>query len=301
MKSKAIRIYQGGLSMNAVAKEVGVTGPTVARWLEEAGVAIRNRRPTYTDQLRREAITLYVASEMSARSVAEALGLRPFTVKEWVKSAGVMRSMSDAAALSIASGKARGRAASRLWYQSAKTGERSFAESSLEYLRMEQLDADEEVICWSRCRNRIPYVSPEGQRRHYNPDLIVTLADGSIVIEEIKPSSLVGTEINQAKIAAAKLFCAERGWGFRVTTEADVGYVRALAPSSLTKEERRERENALRRKRRAAETPEQRAVRLQQNADYMRRYNQRRREDGSFCESGTNICTTVATIRGMRA
>lgn len=31
MKSKAIRIYQGGLSMSSVAKEVGVTGQTAAR------------------------------------------------------------------------------------------------------------------------------------------------------------------------------------------------------------------------------------------------------------------------------
>lgn len=249
-------------------------------------------RTVYPDHVRRQAIDLYLGEQISAAAVAERMGLKSFTVKEWLSKAGVIRSMSEAAALSVATGRSRVRASSRLWYESTKTGEQCFAESSLEFLRMQQLDADDLVATWSRCSHRIEYVSPDGKARRYVPDLIVTSVSGATRIEEVKPSALVDTPLNQAKFAACRAFCEAQGWTFLIVTEGDVGYARALAPSSMTKQERRRRENEKRRQRWASETPEQRAARLKHNADYMREFNRKRKS-----EVGTNVPTGLLRIQ----
>lgn len=90
-----------------------------------------------------------------------------------------------------------------------------------------------------------------------------------------------------------------RWWSFHIVTESDVGYARSLAPSSLTKAERRKRDNEKRRQRWAAETPDQRAARLKRNADYMREYRRRLRAlpAASFAEAGTNVPTGMLKMR----
>lgn len=289
-KEATAELYATGLSMNAVGRIVGASGQTVERWLRSSGVEIRRRRMTYPDAIRAEAIKLYVEDELSAAAVGKKLGLKAFTIKEWVKSAGVVRSMSEAACISV-SCRPRARATSRLWYRSLKTGEHHFAESSLEYLRMQQLDDDPAIETWGRCHERIPYIDPQtGKRRNYVPDLTVRLSVGDVRIEELKPESLLAHPTNQAKFAACESFCRDKGWSFLILTERHVGYVRGLEPSQLSKDEKLRRSNERRRARWAAETAEQRAERLAKNAAYMRGYIKRR------SESGTNINTTVVTL-----
>lgn len=273
----AVRLYQGGASINMAAKAVGVTGPTVRRWLDAAGVPVRYSRPTYPAAMRDEAVQLYLSREMSAKGVAQEMGLRAFTVKQWLTDAGVIRSQSEAAALANTHGRRRYRASSRLWYRSTKTGAAHFAESSLEYLRMGQLDADPAVTEWGRSLSRIKYVAPCGKARHYVPDFHV-LRGGRVYVEEVKPRELLSDPVTVAKSAAAESYCARRGWTYMFVTEDDVGYVRALAPNAISPEERRARAAVLRRRRLDAETPEARATRLKKNADYMRAYRQRRKD-----------------------
>jgi transposase-like protein len=257
----------------------------------------------YPKKLRLRAIRLYSAGGLSAAVVAKRLSLKVYTVKEWVRAACVIRSQSEAAALSISSGRPRGRATARLWHFSKKTGDRNFAESSLEFLRMDQLDADRSVATWSRCPHRIAYLCADGKTRNYVPDLIVVSIGGRTTIEETKPRAMIALPINLAKFAAATTFCKSRGWKFRVLTEDDVGYARAMAPSVLSRQERMQRRNDCRRKRFASETPEERASRLKKNAAYMRRFNADRKRRcqrdlpvGSFSESGTNVNVAVLKI-----
>lgn len=286
--------------MNAVGKEIGVTGQTVKRWLLASGTVIRYSRPTYPAALKAEVERLYLGG-LSARTVAAKLGLKDFTVKEWLSDAGLIRSMSEAAALSVANGHARSRKSCRLWYDSPKTGERHFAESSLEFLRMQQLDADPDVAAWHRCRLRVRYKSPSGRVRHYVPDLFVLRRDGSAWVEEIKPEALTQDAVNRAKFWACRTLCMLMGWGFAIQTETEVGYARSLAPSALSKEERLRRSNEMRRRRMELENDGEIAARLAHNAAYMRsfRKKQKAKRDlsvGSFSESGTNINTTVLTM-----
>lgn len=263
--------------MNATAKVIGVTGPTVRRWLEASGVSIRYSRPTYAAEIRDRAIDLYVNEQMSCAAVARAIGLETFTVKQWVKDAQVVRTMSEAASLAILRGDLRAHSTGKMWHVSSKTGRKTLAESSLEYLRMEAIDKDESVASWGRCLHRIPFTDPNGKARHYIPDLTIEYRNGSTHIEEVKPISRLSDQMTQSKIAAAINWCSDRGLIFRIISEKDVGYDRSTAPSLLTKAEFRARANAARRERWMRETDEQRDARKAKNAAYAREWRMRKR------------------------
>lgn len=287
LAAKAVMLYRAGWSMLQIEKELLIDDQAVRRILVKAGViaATQVLRPAYPEHVRTEAIRLYVNDNMSCAKVAGRLGLKAFTVKEWVKTAGVVRSMSQAAILSIHQGKKRGRSDTHHLWQSSKTGEWHLADSTYEVVRMQQLDADETVIRWSVCRLRIPYVCPEtSRRRNYVPDLDVTYSCGLRVIEEIKPAARTTEPVNMAKFAAGKNYADTAGAVFRVVTEADIGVEAIKAYQGLgfqrlndaARQERERRMSAIRRERkRASETPEARLVRLEKDALRARKYREK--------------------------
>lgn len=118
--------------------------------------------------------------------------------------------------------------------------------STWELRLMKWLDENNSVIEWQSEEIAIPYVSPEDGRRHrYFPDFVVKVlqADGSIkvMLLEVKPliqtkeprkqkratkkyiTEVVTYGKNQAKWKAAKEFCEDRGWEFRIVTERELG------------------------------------------------------------------------------
>jgi hypothetical protein len=71
----------------------------------------------------------------------------------------------------------------------------------------------------SRATLRIPYLW-KGRKHIYKPDWIVFYPDGRVAwVEEDKPTIRVQDALNQAKFAAAKRWCNQQGWRFRVVTE----------------------------------------------------------------------------------
>jgi hypothetical protein len=120
--------------------------------------------------------------------------------------------------------------------------------SSWELKFMRWLDLHPDVIKWSSEEFFIPYLSPiDGIIRRYYPDFKIKRrgADGKIetLVVEVKPDKQTReppvqkrktrkyiTEvytwgINQAKWKAATEYCADRGWGFKVFTEHDLGII----------------------------------------------------------------------------
>lgn len=275
-EAKAVALYLAGASMNAAAKAVGAVGQTVERWLVKRGISIRRRRPVYPAALRDLAINLYSNNLLSAAAVAKELNLKTFTIKEWLVAAKVIRSMSEAAAISIShGGKPRGLPhRGRYLYRSLKTGDHHYAESSYELLRMKQLDADLAVLMWDRCRIRVRYFF-EGHRRTYVPDFQVTYSDGGLAVEEIKPRALVATAKNRAKFKAARKHFRGSGSSFQILTEAELGFSRSATFEralfgDLDFEQKRARRRLLNRsavaRRLARETPRQRKHRLKRQA-----------------------------------
>jgi hypothetical protein len=111
---------------------------------------------------------------------------------------------------------------------------------------MRYLDSHPRIIQWSSEEIIIPYVSPVDRRVHrYFPDFWVKLEDkdGNIntMLVEIKPlkqvkepviqekvtkrylNEVMTYGINMAKWKAAKEFCADRNWIFKILTEKELG------------------------------------------------------------------------------
>lgn len=98
-------------------------------------------------------------------------------------------------------------------YFSSKMNESFWAHSSLEYRIMQCLDENENVISWTKQHQiRISY-SWSGERI-YVPDFLVRTQNSTLLIEakgyEFQP------ERCSAKADAAKIFCSEKGWIFRI-------------------------------------------------------------------------------------
>ena len=118
--------------------------------------------------------------------------------------------------------------------------------SSWEARVMTWLDKEPNVISWASEELAIPYISPvDGKRHRYFPDFIVKVKnkDGKVstMMIEVKPqkqsvepakrsrvtkqyiTEVVTYSINQAKWKAAKEYCLDRGWQFKVLTEKELG------------------------------------------------------------------------------
>lgn len=111
---------------------------------------------------------------------------------------------------------------------------------------MRYFDQHPSVLMWGSEELAIPYISPADNRVHrYYPDFIVKMrergGDVTTTLIEVKPYSqtiepkknpshprrylneVITYGINQAKWKAAKEFCSDRLWNFRVMTEREIG------------------------------------------------------------------------------
>ena len=107
---------------------------------------------------------------------------------------------------------------------------------------MSYLDSHEDIEKWSSEEFFIPYRSPVDNRIHrYFPDFWVKKRNGEVMVLEVKPLSqsiapqlqekvtrkyvnqVMTFGVNQAKWKAAKEFCDDRKWQFKVLTEKELG------------------------------------------------------------------------------
>jgi hypothetical protein len=226
--------------------------------LVSSGIDIRGEKPRYDKKLISRAISMYINDKLSASLVAENLGLKTHTVKQWLRDTGSFRSMSEAACLHVAGlGGVKHTRGSRLEYKKKSTGETISADSSYEYHRMKQLDDDKDVVSWERCKDVIPYKDASGKTRNYNPDLKVSRRSCGIVIEEIKPLHFTNKPINIAKADAAISFYRAKGYKYKFVTEDDIGDVKAMKGIYRTKDESLELSRKSRRERLSRRTSQQ--------------------------------------------
>lgn len=113
--------------------------------------------------------------------------------------------------------------------------------SGWEFQFMMWLDSHPEVLSWASEELIVPYISPVDRRQHrYFPDFLFKTKDKTFMVE-IKPlaqtqppilkegkmnkrwkKEKITFAINVAKWQAAKAWCKERGWEFRIITERDL-------------------------------------------------------------------------------
>ena len=121
--------------------------------------------------------------------------------------------------------------------------------SSWELLLMRKLDKKPDVLKWSSEEIVIPYRSPiDGKRHRYFPDFWIRVrkANGTIQesLIEVKPKAQCSPPkgappkdrrkrgrfirevktwgVNEAKWKAAKAYCDDRKWGWKILTEDDL-------------------------------------------------------------------------------
>lgn len=109
--------------------------------------------------------------------------------------------------------------------------------SSWELTFIRRLEYDSNVLSWASEPIEIPYISTEKfegnwikKKRKYNPDFLVILKSGKVLLIEIKPMNQVPLNEsmtlldpsmmkNQCKWKAAINFCNKNKWEFRIITE----------------------------------------------------------------------------------
>jgi hypothetical protein len=103
------------------------------------------------------------------------------------------------------------------WYKSLISGIKEYYESSYELERMKQLDALN--IPWTKKHHiRIEYINENKRYSNYVPDFLVN----NKIIEEVKPKPLINTKNNLLKFEAARKFCEENGYKFKILTEKEL-------------------------------------------------------------------------------
>ena len=118
--------------------------------------------------------------------------------------------------------------------------------SSWELKLMFYLDKRQDIISWSSEEIIIPYRSPiDGKIHRYFPDFKVTKINKEgkkeTVLIEVKPlhqtqppkkqqkitkkylTEVKNWGVNEAKWKAAQEYCNDRGWGFHIFTERELG------------------------------------------------------------------------------
>lgn len=94
--------------------------------------------------------------------------------------------------------------------------------SSWELRFLEFLETYDEVLEFNK-PPKIPYYNPKKQKEcWYFPDYLLKLTDGTDVLVEIKPKSLVGSDVVKAKTEKAIEFCSKVGYVYLILTEDDL-------------------------------------------------------------------------------
>ena len=218
--------------------------------------------------LKDEALRCYAAGEFYT-DLHRRLGVPLSTLCRWAHAAGIDRSLSESKARQVAQ---RPGGAAHLGLKGAFHGPKAgwiATDSAYEWARLEQLEADPEVLCIERCGLLIRYVF-EGREHVYAPDFSVTLTDGTSRIEEVKPQRFLTDARTGAKVQAGQRACDEAGLRFALITEEDIG-AEALAAAT----------GAIRSRQSPEYQAAKREIRLAQRRRAQRRYNGKRRDEAS--------------------
>lgn len=128
--------------------------------------------------------------------------------------------MSEAKARLIMSGQFRPHAGHKKgYYTSTRTGKECFFRSSWEEALMKHLDVDPTVMTWEYESFRISYTYNDNLRWHV-PDFLITRADGTSQLLEVKPKEFVESERVKLKAEACLAWCAQNGVTYQVVTRA---------------------------------------------------------------------------------
>ena len=104
-----------------------------------------------------------------------------------------------------------------------------FFRSNWELIAFQWCDLNYGVVAWASEELAIPYrMKGIWYEREYYPDLLIYFKSGETVMIEIKPNDqkINPNYENRCKWAAARAYCNDRGWAFRIWNEATIEKLR---------------------------------------------------------------------------
>ena len=80
IKAKALKLYQSGLKINEVARELRIGATTAHTWIKAAGIL---RGPRRTEKEKKIACRMYLKG-INAVNIAMELNIHPVTIGRWI-------------------------------------------------------------------------------------------------------------------------------------------------------------------------------------------------------------------------
>ena len=212
----AIEEYLNGESVKGIAKKYGVSRRTITQWVENKGIERFGvgKKSGITQEIVLKARNLYINEKLNCVEIGKLLNLNNRTVLGWVED--VKKTRSEIAAIQTSKGITRHHFGRKSIVET-RFGKIK-ADSSYEADRLRQFDKDESIVLVSRCNFTIQYTD----KNRYNPDFYIQYADGTIVIEEVKPIDLLNFRNNPLKHKAGEEYCNNNGYTYRIATELEI-------------------------------------------------------------------------------
>lgn len=160
----------------------------------------------------------------SAHILSKKYSLSTFVIDRILREHGITpRSRSEAAALrTVSHPHTCGVRGTYILFHSKKSNSWLPCVSTFEYIRMMQLEEDDNVAYFERNVDQIPY-KLDGKTHHYTPDINVRFINNTWLVEEIKPAGLRNSRSVLAKESAALEFYEITGKTYSIVTENEIG------------------------------------------------------------------------------
>jgi len=180
------------------------------------------KKLSVNDSCRKEVLKRYIMGE-SCPEIAKSFGISTSTAWRIVKESDAVRPHSEAMALRMAvyPNIADHRGVSGVFH-SRKGNCWIPTGSRYEYIRMAQLEDDDTVKVFYRCKDRIPYLH-NNKIHYYIPDIEIFKFSGLTYIEEVKPYYLSTDKIVMIKLNAAMIYYRDIGKKIVLVTENEIG------------------------------------------------------------------------------
>lgn len=229
-------------STRAIAQDIGCGKKAVSSALKRCGIEIcytprptkENNRQNFLRNTPDNAVgkidnynwmrSQYIDDNKSAAEIAITVNVSETCIRRWLLRHGLKKTQQQKLActarryhekfgFAIDSPEAcekrmRGRRGTRL--QSIKAGI-IWCHSNWELKAAQHLDADADVVSFSKDSIRIPYIF-NGKQKLYYPDFLIKYSNGTIVIVEIKAEKLLQDAKVKAKLAALNDYCYKFGF-----------------------------------------------------------------------------------------
>lgn len=227
-------LYLKGSRTKELAKKYNVDRRTIMDWLIRQGITPKKFNETLgvTPEMKQRARDLYINDNLNCSDIEKIIGVSSRSIFDWIKD--VKRSQSEIAAIKIAK-KGSINSRGKKGKVQTKFGKIYF-DSAYERDRLIQLNSVEEITSIQRCKDRLKYQGSS----NYVPDFFIEYKDGRMVVEEVKPFSMIEKGKNPLKFKHAREFYSDKNIVFRIATEVDI-YGSEKGRPNYKKEKRNER------------------------------------------------------------